>query len=198
MSGTVVVSGVPGVGASRVCEGARRNLGEGVALVNFGDLMLEEALEHGLADSREGLSGVPTHDRRMLQRRAGEYVARRAPEESLLVNTHLVVRTADGFVPGLPPGVLSDVSPSALVVVDASPETILRRRGTSERTFPDEARPTVAFHRQLQNAAALSCAGATDAPIRHLPNEGEIDEAAERLASIAEGVIGSGNGRGSG
>ena len=188
MPGPAVVTGVPGVGASRICEGARRDLGDAFTLVNFGDVMLEEALERGLTDSRDGLGELSIRDLRILQRRAGEYVARKRSEGPLLVNTHLVVNTVHGFLPGLPPAVLSDVDPAALVVVDASPETIQRRRETSSRSYPDEPRSVVAFQRQLQNAAAVSAAGAAGAPIRHVSNEGGIDTAAENLARVADTV----------
>jgi adenylate kinase len=186
MAPTVVVTGVPGVGASRVCEAARRRLGDEYTLVNFGDVMLEEALEHGLAEGRETLTELPIRDQRLLQRRAAELIARKPVEGALLVNTHLVVHTTHGFIPGLPDGVRSEVDPSTIAVVDASPETIRRRRETSERTYPGEAGTTLAFHRQLQNAAALHHAAAADAPVEHVPNDDDLEAAAERLATVAE------------
>lgn len=185
MADTVVVTGVPGVGASRVCERARRALGDEFTLVNFGDVMLEAALEHGLTNRRDGLADLPMRDQRLLQRRAGEEVARKATEGPLLVNTHLVVRTALGFVPGLPGGVLTDVDPSVFVVVDASPETIMRRRETSERSHPTEPHSAVSFHRHLQSAAVMTYAAAADAPVRHVSNDDDLDAASEELVEIA-------------
>lgn len=182
----VVVSGVPGVGASRICQEARRALGDEYALVNFGDVMLEEALEHGLTDSRAGIGALPIRDQRMLQRRAGEYVARKAAEGPLLVNTHLVIETDHGFIPGLPDAVRADVNASAFVVVDASPGTIRDRRANSERDYAEESRLTLEFHRQLQTVAAFTYSAASEAPVRHVSNEDDLDAAADRLATIVD------------
>jgi adenylate kinase len=184
---TVVVSGVPGVGASRVCERARRDLGDEYTLINFGDVMLEEALEHGLTDSREGLSALPVRDQRTLQRRAGEYVARKAAEGPLLVNTHLVIHTDHGFIPGLPSGVRTDVNPSAFVVVDAPVDTIQQRRQESERAYLDEGRGAVEFYRHLQSAAAFTYSAASDVPVRYVSND-ELDEAGDRLGTLVEDI----------
>jgi adenylate kinase len=188
MPDIVVVTGVPGVGASRVCQRARQELGDTFTLVNFGDVMLEEALEHGLATSRDALADLPFRDQRTLQRRAGEYVTRKASEGPLLVNTHLVVQTGDGFRPGFPPAVRSDVDASVLVVVDAPTDAIARRREESERSYPDAGPSTIAFYQQLQSAAALTYSTETDAPVQHVANDDDVAAAAAELVAIANGV----------
>lgn len=186
MSHTVVVSGIPGVGASRVCEQARRQLGDEYTLVNVGDIMLQEALEHGLATSREELSRLWLRDQRALQRRAGEHIARRTDSGPLLVNTHLVVETPLGFIPGLDEAVLRDIQPAAFVLVDASDEEIRTRREASERSY--EGLSPIGFHRQLQTAAAFTFSARSNAPIHHVSNEGDVADAADRLATIV-GII---------
>lgn len=186
MARTVVVTALPGVGASRVCERTRRRLGDEYTLINVGDVMLEAALEHGLADTRDGLAHLPPRDQRLLQRRAGEHVARKATEGPLLVNTHLVVHTDAGFVPGLPGDVRMEMDPSVLVVVDAEPETILGRRERSERTYPSDGRSVVEFHQQLQSAAALTYSATDGIPIRHVDNDDDLDAAVDDLTAIAE------------
>ena len=184
MAGNIVVSGVPGVGASNVCEGARRELGEEYTLVNVGDIMLQEALEHGLADSREGLTRLRFRDQRALQRRAGEHIARESDSGPLLINTHLVVETPLGYMPGMSAEMLSDIDPSALVVVDASTDAIRERRGGSDRSY-EQFSQSIDFHRQLQNSAAFAYSLQSNAPVYHLRNEDGIEEAVERLTAIA-------------
>jgi adenylate kinase len=185
MAENIVVSGVPGVGASKVSEFARRELGEEYTLVNVGDIMLQEALEHGLADSRDELIGLRLRDQRALQRRAGEQIARKSDSGSLLINTHLVVETPLGFVPGLNEAMLSDIDPSALVVVDASTETIRERRERSERSY-DPFGKSIEFHRQLQNAAAFAYSLQSGVPVYHLRNEERVEETGDRLVAIAD------------
>jgi len=184
MTGNIVVTGVPGVGASNVCEGARRELGDEYTLINVGDIMLQEALEHGLADSREELARLRFRDQRSLQRRAAEHIARESDSGPLLINTHLVVETPLGYIPGMSAGTLADIDPSALVVVDATTETIGERRSGSDRSY-DQFSQSVEFHRQLQNSAAFAYSLESNAPVYHLRNEDGVEGAVERLTAIA-------------
>jgi adenylate kinase len=180
--GVTVVSGIPGVGASKVCEEARRELGERYTLVNTGDVMLEAALERGLANSREGLAELPLADQRVLQRRAGEYVRREAREGPVLVNTHLVIQTPYGFLPGLPEPVLADVDPSAILLVEADAPTIVERRERSNyRDYPEETELMVTFHQQLSRAAAMGYSMRSGVPVQLVPNEGAVENAVESL-----------------
>ncbi len=184
MTGNIVVSGVPGVGASNVCEGARRELGDEFTLLNVGDIMLQEALEHGLADRREELVRLRFRDQRALQRRASEHIARESDSGPLLINTHLVVETPLGYIPGMSAEMLSEIAPAALVVVGASTETIRERRDESDRSY-EQFNQSIQFHRQLQNSAAFAYSLESNAPVYHLRNEDDIEEAIERLSAIA-------------
>jgi adenylate kinase len=182
-----VVSGVPGVGVSRVCELARKEL-DGVSLANVGDVMLETAMERGLTTDRDELATLPVHEQRSLRRRAAEELARRAADGSLLVSTHLIVRTSSGFVPGLDHTTLSELRPARFVVVDAEPAAIADRRSDSRhRHYGAEAIPRIDFQRQLQTAAAASYAIDTGAPVEYVHNE-ESAEAAARLVDVVERV----------
>lgn len=184
MAENIIVTGIPGVGASNVCEGARRELGDEYTLINVGDIMLQEALEHGLADSRDELTRLRFRDQRALQRRASEHIARESDSGPLLINTHLVVETPLGYIPGMSAGMLSDIDPAALVVVDASTETIRQRRDGSRRSY-DQFSQSVGFHRQLQNSAAFAYSLESNAPVYHLRNEDGVEEAIGQLTAIA-------------
>jgi len=180
-----VVTGVPGVGASNVCREARRRLEDGYELLNFGDIMLEEALTRGLVADRDDLATLPLREIRLLQRRAGEFVARRARNRAILLNTHLVVATAHGFLSGLPPAVRSDVSPDRFVLVEADPATVGERRDTVEyRTYREQGERAIDLHQDLNRASAATHATETGATIRLVDNEGAVDDAATALADI--------------
>jgi adenylate kinase len=184
--GVTLVSGVPGVGSSAVCRGARRSLGGGYELLNFGDAMLEQALTRGLARSRDELPTLTVRETRRLQRRAGEYVADRARATDVILNTHLAVETEHGYLPGLPESVLADVAPSAFVLVEAAPETIRERRAEADREYDEDSLREVAFEQDLNRAAAVSYAMTTGAPIRLVENDGDLAAAA---ATLAEAVV---------
>lgn len=180
-----VVSGVPGVGSSRVSETARRELPDAFELLNFGDVMLEEAVSRGLAAGRDEIAALPTADYRLLQRRAGEFIAERAREAEVILDTHLVVHTAHGFLPGFPESVLREVHPDVFVLLEADPDTIVERRERSEyRSYRNESATTVSFHQQLNRAASISYSMHVGAPIRTISNEGTVEEAAAELVDI--------------
>jgi len=183
MSVNVIVSGVPGVGATKVCENARRELGDEYTLINVGDVMLEEALERGLATSRDELARLRFRDQRALQRRAGEYIARESANGPLLINTHLVVETPLGYLPGMGPESLAEIVPAAFVVVDAPPEQIRERREQSRRSY-EQFSSSIPFHKQLQSAAAFSYSLQSNAPVYHLINDESATATGEQLATI--------------
>lgn len=180
-----VISGVPGVGASKVCQTARSELGEGYELINFGDVMLEEAATRGLARARDDLATLTQRDVQLLQRRAVEYVAARARGRAVLLNTHLAVATVHGYLPGLPGALLSDLDPDRFVLIEAAPETIAGRRDeVSHRTYRETGVRSIDFHQDLIRAAAMSYSMRTGAPVRLVENESAPEEAAADLVAI--------------
>ncbi len=190
--GVTLLSGVPGVGTSTVCEMARRQLGDQYELINFGDVMLEQAAARGLATDRSELPTLSQRETRRLQRRAGEYVADRSAVREVLLTTYLAVETESGFLPGLPESVLTELEPDRFVLIEADPETILERRQETERRYDTEAsRRTVEFQQDLNRAAAFDYAMAANAPIRLVENEGNLDAAATELVTVLDSVTSS-------
>lgn len=184
-----IISGVPGVGSSRVSEAARRSLDEAYELINFGDVMLEEAVSRGWATGRDEMASIPTRDYLLLQRRAGEYIARQARDASLLIDTHFMIHTDHGFLPGFPEPILREVRPDMLVLIEADPETILDRRASNRsREYPTESAVTISFHQQLNRMAAVSYAMVASAPIRTVLNEETPTDAAETLTTMIESL----------
>ncbi|MFW6318322.1 MAG: adenylate kinase [Halorubrum sp.] len=177
-----LVSGVTGVGLSSVCQAVRRGLGDEYKLINFGDVMLEQAATIGITTERGDLRELSQRQTRRLQRRAGEFVADEARSADILLSTHLAVETSAGYIQGLPAEVLHDVSPTAFVLVEANPETILERRRESDRAVGEATERRISFEQDLNRSAALQYARDQNAPVRFIENEGSIEEAAERMA----------------
>ena len=178
--GVTVLAGVPGVGLTALAERARKQLSDEYELVNFGDVMLEQAVANDLVETRGDLSRETT---RRLQRRAGEYVADRSDAAEVLLTTHLVVETDVGLLPGLPDAVLRDVDPDLLVVVETTPETVRERRTESPRGYEDETALAIEFEQDFNRTAAFEYAVAADAPVRLVENEADVAAGAEALAA---------------
>ena len=182
---TTVVTGVPGVGTSRVCREARPRLEDGYELLNFGDVMLEAAATRGLVESRDDLATVSRRETRLLQRRAAEYVAERARGRPVLLETHLAVATVHGYLPGLPDAALEDVDPDRFVLVEAAPATVVERRDAVEhREYRRSGPRAVDLHQDLNRAAAMAHALETGAPVDLVENEADPETAGRRLAEV--------------
>jgi adenylate kinase len=184
----ILISGVTGVGLSTICQQVRRQLEDDYKLINFGDSMLEQAATHGITTDRDELSSLSRRETRRLQRRAGEYVSDLAETENVLLATHLVVETEAGYVHGLPDSVRHDISPTAFVLVEASPETILERRSDTDRDLGEATPRAVEFEQDLNRTAALEYAYDLDAPVQFVENEGDAETAASRVADGLESV----------
>ncbi|MFB6168842.1 MAG: AAA family ATPase [Haloferacaceae archaeon] len=183
--GLTLVSGVPGVGASTVCEAARQRLDDDVQLLNFRDVMLEQAAARGLAGQRTDLDELSPRETRRLQRRAGEYVADRSEAHEVLLNTYLAVETAEGYLTGATTEAFDRVLPDRFVLIEAAPATIVERRADSDRDYSGPSEREVRFQQEVNRTATVSFAAEAASPVRHLENEGPAEETA---ASLVEAV----------
>lgn len=178
-----LVSGVTGVGLTSICQRVRRQLDDDYLLLNFGDVMLEQAMTQDIAVDRDGLSSLSYRRTQRLQRRAGEYVADQAEEKNILLSTHLAVNTDAGYIHGLPEGVLRDVAPSTFVLVEAAPDTIIERRDDSDRDTHQATEREIEFEQDLNRTAALEYARQQNAPIQFVENEGSVTEAVDQVVT---------------
>ena len=181
-----LLSGVTGVGLTSICQRVRAELDDGYLLLNFGDIMLEEAATQNITTERGDLATLSQRQIRRLQRRAGEYVADAATESNVLLSTHLTVRTDHGYIHGLPDSVLRDVAPSTVVLVEAAPETVLERRAESGRSVEEVTERQIEFEQSLNRTAALECARERNTPVAFVENEGRVIEAVEAVVETVE------------
>src|SRR5258708_5551759 len=63
-----------------------------------------------------------------IQQRAAKKIAKMRGKSSLIVDTHMFVRTTDGIWPGTPRRVLEALHPSLIVLIEAGPEDVAKRR----------------------------------------------------------------------
>ncbi|MFC5368842.1 adenylate kinase [Salinirubrum litoreum] len=179
----ILVAGVPGVGVSSICQAARQSLDD-YELVNFGDVMLEQAATHGLASARSELASLTRRETERLQHRAGEYVADRAEETNLLVTTHFAVETDAGIVPGLPASILREIDPDLFVLVESPAETIHERRAEATREHDGISVHRIDFLQQLNRTAAFDYAVAANATVELVENDESVESAADALVSV--------------
>ncbi|MFQ6135324.1 MAG: adenylate kinase [Nitrososphaerales archaeon] len=182
----VVIVGIPGVGKTTVVDKVQdtlRSKGVRTEYVVFGSVMMKEAEKIGVKD-RDDMRKLPVAQQRKLQVAASLEIAKMS-SDVLLVDTHLFIKTKDGYWPGLPHDVATALSPTHIILIEATPAEILSRRAkdttrrrdtVSEKDILEEL--TIAKN-MLSTLAVL-----TGAAIMYVQNtEGKADEAASKVVS---------------
>lgn len=191
LRGTIIVAGIPGVGKTTVLqelETAVREKGVPLRIVNFGDVMNQLFKKQGKEVHRDQMRRQDINQQTRIQLQAARKIARLDRRSSVLVDTHMFVRTVDGLWPGTPRRVLEALHPNLIVLVEADPEEVARRRmvDTSrerESKTVEDARADLEWSRYMASANAV-LAGV---PIHIVMNhEGQQRQAAEDLLRTVE------------
>jgi adenylate kinase len=145
-------------------------------IVNFGDIMFDEAKALGIKE-RDDLRKAPLLTQKRAQRIA---TMKLAALDDIIIDTHLMVQTPKGYLPGLPATVLQRLEPKTIFVVEAPPHEILsRRQKDPSRHRDNDSEELIALHQQLNRIAAVSIAAMSGATIRIILNaDGRVEEAA--------------------
>lgn len=186
MSLRVVVVGIPGVGKTTLVEKIASAL-KNSKLVTFGTVMFEEGLRLRWIKHRDELRKMPVEKQRRLQRIAARRISN-MKDKLIIVDTHLFIRTPEGFWPGLPYDIAKVLKPTHLILVEASSNEIMGRRARDKSRYRDEV--TI---RDLEDELSLArnflaaLSSLTGAPMLIVKNEeGKADEVASKIASILE------------
>ena len=180
----IVVVGIAGVGKSTVVSRAVGAI-EGSSVAVFGTEMFEAAKALKWVQHRDEMRKLPVQKQKRLQKIAAQKISR-SKGRVVFVDTHLFVRTPEGFWPGLPYAVIVALKPTHLVLVEATPQEILSRRKNDTTRYRDEltveeVQAELTLARALLSAASL----VSGAPISFIPNdEGKADEAAQTIQKL--------------
>lgn len=181
--GTIIVTGVPGVGKTTVVTEAAEKAG--LEVVVYGSEMFRVAKDRGLVADRDEMRKLDPAVQRQVQKEAAEAIARRG---RVVVDTHCMIATPKGFLPGLPEWVVRGLEPETVVLIETDPEAIAARRASDETRKRDaDSAAAIDRHQQLNRAAAAAVATLTGATVATVANEeGKIAEAVEALVRILE------------
>jgi len=182
----VVVVGIPGVGKTTVVQGVVSGL-PGAKLVTFGTLMFEAAKSLRWVKDRDEMRKMPVGRQKRLQKVAATRIAE-MKGSTILVDTHLFIRTPEGFWPGLPFEVVRAMKPTHLVLVIATPEEIAKRRSAD----PTRARDDVTLEglrEEIEIAEGFLTVSSTltGAPMLIVRNEqGKAEEVSKSIVRVLE------------
>ena len=186
----VVVVGIPGVGKTTVVDKLVPKV-EGARLVTFGSVMFEEARRRRWVKDRDSLRKLTVERQRRLQRIAAAKISR-MKERTVVVDTHLFIRTDEGFWPGLPHEVVRALKPTHLVLVEARPDEIAARRAADKLRYRDTvAEKELAEEIALGRGFLTVSSTLTGAPMMIITNShGRADEAAGTIARALGKAVG--------
>lgn len=179
----VVVVGIPGVGKTTVVEKIV-SMYRGAKLVNFGTVMLEVGKSLNWIKDRDELRKLPVEKQSRLQKEAAARIAR--SKGNVFVDTHLFIRTEEGFWPGLPFEVVRALKPTHLVLVEASPEDIRTRRSADKSRKRDSvAKESLEVELELARAFLAVSSTLTGAPMSIIRNDqGKQAQVARGIATM--------------
>ena len=187
----VIVTGIPGAGKSTVCKellALASERGVKISVLNYGDVMMEILTRGGRELHRDDIRRMGMSVQKVVQAEAAAKLAKEAEktEGHVIIDTHMIVKTGFGYLPGLPKHVLEVLKPDLLVLIEASPEEIAERRPKDVdrrrdvRTL-EELAEELAFSRMMASA----CSVFTGAPVAIIMNRtGRQREAAEQLLKL--------------
>jgi adenylate kinase len=133
---------------------------------------------------------MPVEKQKVLQKAAASAIAR-MKEKVVFVDTHLFIRTNEGFWPGLPFEVVRAMKPTHLVLVEASPDEVLRRRG-ADKTRSRDTLTREGMEEELQLARSFLTVSSTltGAPMLVVNNgDGMADEAAASVSTMLRSAV---------
>jgi adenylate kinase len=177
----VIVTGVPGVGKSSVMEGVSKAYL--VPVVNYGSVMFEEAAARKLVASRDEMRRLPTEKQRQIQTMAAERIGAMS---DAIIDTHCLIKTREGYLPGIPMTVLALIAPHAVVLVEAPPAQIFsRRKKDASRSRDADSEAAIDEHQRLNRAAACAMAVVSGATVKIVVNpDGEVEAAVAALCEV--------------
>jgi len=125
----VIVVGVPGVGKTSVINEAKKYLKYEFKVVNMGDIMLELAKEKYNINNRDEIRKKLTFEQQKeLQREAIKRIKEMEKENDVILDTHLVIESYEGYIAGTLREYAEILRPDGIVVIISDPDKIFVRR----------------------------------------------------------------------
>ncbi|AFL94810.1 putative adenylate kinase [Thermococcus cleftensis] len=189
----VMITGIPGVGKSTITRLALKKARAKFRLVNFGDIMFEEAVKAGLVKHRDEMRKLNPNVQKDLQMKAARRIVEMAQSEPILIDTHATIRTPVGYLLGFPREVIEVINPNFIVIIEATPSEILGRRLRDLKRDRDvETEEQIQRHQDLNRAAAVSYAMHSNALIKIIENHEDkgLEEAVHELVEVLDLAVG--------
>ncbi len=187
MGKIIIVAGVPGAGKSTVLmEAWKRSESElKYTIVSFGTEMFNLCKTAGLVSDRDEMRNLGPAVQEEMQLRTTQQIAERP--ENILLDTHCTIKTGSGsYLPGFTSRMLEQLSPSAIILVDAHEAEIHGRRKLDKsrplRTI--ESNEDILEHKVINRAYAAAFSARSGCLLRIIQNNtGEFERAVDEFVT---------------
>jgi adenylate kinase len=180
----IIVLGTPGAGKTTVLPKATEGFGS--TEVNYGDLMLEIAMRESMATDRDGMRKMPLEKQKELQFAVAKKLG--GLEGRVILDTHALVSTPAGYLPGIPGILFENVNVEQLILITSPPRDVVRRRSEDKsRTRDDESEEQLAEITGINKSYLFAYSALSGAPAAVVENaDGKLEEAVRRIRGILE------------
>lgn len=183
----VIIVGIPGVGKSSVISLAIEQLkqkGKKATIAVFGTVMLEEAHKMGVKD-RDELRKMSLGKQRDLQEKAAKRISE-IEDSIVIIDTHLFIKTIEGYYPGLPMYLLDIIKPTHFFMVIAEAGEIVNRRKSDKSRVRDiVAVEDIQDELDILRVMIASSSILTGSPfIAIVNNDNEIEQAVSSMVKV--------------
>lgn len=174
----VVITGVAGVGKSTVLDIVKKSTD--YEIINFGTLMFEMAKEIKLVENRDELRKLPVDTQINLQKKSSAAIGKM---DKVVIDTHMTIKTPDGYMPGLPEWVIRELKVSSYFLIEANPELIMDRRNSDpSRKRDEDSVESIVEHQEVNRYYAAAYSVYTGATVSFLENvQGKPEFAAQKI-----------------
>ena len=163
MPGTIIVAGIPGVGKTTILQeldAVAKEKKVPLKIINFGNVMNDLFKKRGKEIHRDRMRREDIATQARVQEQAARNIAKTPGNSALVVDTHMFVRTSDGIWPGTPRRVLEALNPDMIILIEAEPEEIAKRRTDDSTRYRDsgsveDARADLQWSRYMASVNAV-------------------------------------------
>jgi len=154
----IIVTAVPGSGKSTVLNFVKRKI-PSAKIVSEGDIVFELAAKKFKIKNRDELRKKLTiNQQRILQAAAIKKIAT-MKNKILLIDSHLSIKTPQGYLPGLPEKAVHAINPDVIIILEFTPADILKRRKKDKNRKRDiGSAKEISEHQKINREFAIAAA----------------------------------------
>jgi adenylate kinase len=138
--------------------------------------------------NRDEMRKLSVEEQRGLQGKVANRIAT-MKGDFVIIDTHLLINTDEGYYPGIPLHVLETIKPTNMIMIAAHPHDVLNRRKQDEsrqRDIPTEI--DVQNELDVTRVMIACCSVISGSPfLTIMNNNNEIDKAALTIANVLSG-----------